>query len=194
MRSASLLLTLPPCSQRRDTLGFWGANPCQPSLTTETGKRPDPRRTPAQTNLLPRATRSCRRSGPRSPCPSRGCPRRGSGPSAACRLRPWHEEGLLGTIVQDQLEGELTLFQGTLAAPVGVDVGHLADLYGPFRVLLRQNKLLSIAPKKTGLYYPRGPARNPPKAWPPSYTPSRSRAWGEEVPELSLCNRRLQHA
>src|SRR5215217_8921391 len=51
-----------------------------------------------------------------------------------------HNEGLLGTVVEDQLVGELAVLQWALAAPVGVDVGDLTNLYRPFGVLLAQGE------------------------------------------------------
>src|SRR5687768_3096799 len=40
-----------------------------------------------------------------------------------------HDESLLGPIVQDELIRELAVLQRSLTAPIGVDVGDLADLY-----------------------------------------------------------------
>src|SRR5918997_1489422 len=51
-----------------------------------------------------------------------------------------HDEGLLGPVVQDELVGELTVLQRSLAAPVGVDVGDLPNLYCLLRVLLAQGE------------------------------------------------------
>src|SRR5215204_6839004 len=47
-----------------------------------------------------------------------------------------HDKGLLGAVVQYQLVGELAVLKRSLAAPVGVDVGDLPNLYGSFGVLL----------------------------------------------------------
>src|SRR3712207_6229761 len=51
-------------------------------------------------------------------------------------VRGGHDERLLGSVVQDQLVGELAVLEGTLAAPVGVDVGDLPHLYGRLGLLL----------------------------------------------------------
>jgi hypothetical protein len=40
-----------------------------------------------------------------------------------------HDQSLLGPVVQDQLVRELAFLQRSLAAPVGVDVGDLPNLY-----------------------------------------------------------------
>jgi hypothetical protein len=40
-----------------------------------------------------------------------------------------HDQSLLGPVVQDQLVRELAVLQRSLAAPVGVDVGDLPNLY-----------------------------------------------------------------
>jgi hypothetical protein len=51
-----------------------------------------------------------------------------------------HDEGLLGPVVQDQLVRELAVLERSLAAPVGVDVGDLPDLYRLLGVLLTQGQ------------------------------------------------------
>ena|SRR4028119_1918664 len=49
-----------------------------------------------------------------------------------------HNEDLLGPVVEDELVGELAVLKRPLAAPVGVDVGDLPDLYGLLDVLPTQ--------------------------------------------------------
>jgi hypothetical protein len=51
-----------------------------------------------------------------------------------------HDESLLGPVVQYQLVGELAVLQRSLTAPIGVDVGDLADLYRLLGVLLAQGE------------------------------------------------------
>ena len=51
-----------------------------------------------------------------------------------------HDEGFLGPVIQDQLVGELAVFNLSLVAPVGVDVGDLSDLYTLLGVLLARGE------------------------------------------------------
>jgi hypothetical protein len=55
-------------------------------------------------------------------------------------VRGRHNEDLLGSVVQDELVGELAVLKLSLVAPVGVDVGDLADLYTLLGVLLARGE------------------------------------------------------
>jgi hypothetical protein len=66
-----------------------------------------------------------------------------------------HDESLLGPVVQYQLVGELAVLQRSLTAPIGVDVGDLADLYRLLGVLLAQGEpppILFIGSRRKTLY------------------------------------------